>query len=371
MVCGELLTYAETVGEFECSYCGKTDKGHISCPRGHFICDTCHNRDAMKVIEDIIFSTKSVNPFEIAELAMSFPSLPMLGCQHAFVAGGALMAAVKNEESRGITNKDIREVFDRTGKQAHGGYCGLSGVCGIAPAVGAVFSVLTGSKCGTDEEQHITMEAVVRVSRAIASLAGPSCCKAYVRAALDEGVEYLRESLGVELPRGVRLNCTYIEKHPHGCPGEQCRYFEAENFPKSPGGGSASTERSQAESTSDPKVTSGFDAKLTGLSKMALNFGAEAAKIIDPGTVVVEEWVRWKCQYGCRLFCKDAYHPPAAPDAESTRKVLGEYRTAILLKGAGGKGMTDAALKLEKEAYLQGYYKAFALTSLPSGPGGT
>lgn len=180
------------------------------------------------MIEDVIFSTKSTDPFEIAELAMSFPGLPMLGCQHAFIAGGALIAAVKNDGSRGITDKEIREVFDRTGMQAHGGYCGLSGVCGIAPAVGSVVSVLTGSKCGTDKEQHITMEAVIRVSRAIASLAGPSCCKAYVRAALEEGVDYLREILGVELPRRVRLNCTYVEKHPHGCTRERCRYFKAE-----------------------------------------------------------------------------------------------------------------------------------------------
>jgi hypothetical protein len=224
MICGESLAYADVSGQFECSFCGKTGIGHVSCPRGHFICDPCHNRDAMQMIESVIFSTRSADSFAVAELAMSFPGLPMLGCQHAFIAGGALMAALKNEGSLGITDGDIRECFDRTEKQAHGGYCGLTGVCGIAPALGAVFSVLTGSKCGTDKEQHVTMEAVIRVSRAIASLPGPSCCKAYVRAALEESIEYLRESLGVELPRGVKSNCTYVEKHPHGCIRERCRY---------------------------------------------------------------------------------------------------------------------------------------------------
>lgn len=225
MVCGELLSYSETSGDVPCTFCGKIDRTHIRCPRGHFVCDLCHNRDAMKVIDEVIFSAESKNPFAIAECAMSFPGLPMLGCQHAFIAGGSLMAALRNEGSRGITEGEIREVFDRTGKQAHGGYCGLSGVCGIAPAVGAVFSVLTGSKCGADEAQRITMEAVIRVSQKIAALTGPSCCKAYVRGALEEAVAYLRESLAIDLPPGDRVLCTYVDRHPHGCRRERCPYF--------------------------------------------------------------------------------------------------------------------------------------------------
>jgi len=39
-------------------------------------------------------------------------------------------------------------------------------------------------------------------------------------------------------------------------------------------------------------------------------------------------------QYGCPLFEKDSFHPPFAPDAESTKKVLKEYTKAILLNGS-------------------------------------
>jgi len=114
------------------------------------------------------------------------------------------------------------------------------------------------------------------------------------------------------------------------------------------------------------------------LLKRALDLGAEKAKIIDTETVVVSEWVRWKCLYGCPLYAKDPFHPPIAPDAESTRKVLREYTRAILLNGPNGQTLTEAAVKLEGEAYHQGYYKAFALTALvpggvaacaPPGPG--
>jgi predicted metal-binding protein len=104
------------------------------------------------------------------------------------------------------------------------------------------------------------------------------------------------------------------------------------------------------------------------LLQRALDLGAEKAKIIDTETVVVEEWVRWKCAYGCPLYDKDAFHPPFAPDAESTKKVLGEYTKAILLNGPNGQTLSEAAVKLEGEAYHRGYYKAFALTALvPSG----
>lgn len=107
---------------------------------------------------------------------------------------------------------------------------------------------------------------------------------------------------------------------------------------------------------------------LTDLVKRALELGAEKAKIIDTETVVVAEWVRWKCLYGCPLYAKDPFHPPVAPEAESTRKVLGEYTKAILLNGPHGQTLTEAAVKLEGEAYHRGYYKAFALTALaPAG----
>lgn len=228
MVCGSDLEYLAQAQEAICSYCGKVEHGHIRCPNGHYVCDLCHNRDATAIIQDIARTSKSKDPFEIADLMMSYPGLPMLGCQHAYIAGGAFMAAVKNEGSRGITNKDLEEVFRRTEKQAHGGYCGLSGVCGIAPAIGASFSVLTGSKCGTREEQRTTMEAVTRVSRVITDLTGPSCCKAYVRSALEVAVDYLKGSLGTLLPVYNKIVCLYMHKHPHGCREKECPYFTDE-----------------------------------------------------------------------------------------------------------------------------------------------
>jgi len=226
MVCGEVLQYQDKSTEVSCSYCKRSDSGHIVCPNGHYICEQCHNQDAMRVIEDIIFTTKSIDPNEIAELAFSFSGLPMLGCQHAYIAGGAFMAALKNKGTAHVTNDDIKEVFKRTRKQAHGGYCGLSGVCGIVPALGACISVLTGAQCGKGSEQRTTMEAVTRVTRVITDLTGPSCCKAYVRASLKAAVEFLDEHFAISLPSRGESACQFSPKHPHGCREMKCPYFE-------------------------------------------------------------------------------------------------------------------------------------------------
>lgn len=102
----------------------------------------------------------------------------------------------------------------------------------------------------------------------------------------------------------------------------------------------------------------------------AYALGCEKAKIIDTSTVIIEKWVRWKCLYGCPFYNKDGFHPPLAPGVDETQEVLNEYAKAILLSGPKGKALTDIAVRLEGESYHLGFYKAFALTALPSGSRG-
>ena len=71
---------------------------------------------------------------EIAENVISSTSLPMLGCEHAWVAAGALLIAIKNHGQIKISNGQIVEALNRTRRQAIGAYCGLTGVCEIGRA---------------------------------------------------------------------------------------------------------------------------------------------------------------------------------------------------------------------------------------------
>ncbi len=227
--CGSELEYPKQAECRICIYCGKAERGRVVCAAGHFACDACHGLEAREIIERIVYTNQASDPLAIAELMISHAGLPMFGCEHAFIAAGALMVALKNSPygKEYITNASIREVFDRTARQAVEGYCGLTGVCGIAPALGACFSVFLGSRCGSDSEQKIVMDAVIRVLQTLSSLTGPSCCKAYVRAGLREVVSYLGARFGILLPiKDGQIVCKHSGEHPYGCREEKCPYFQ-------------------------------------------------------------------------------------------------------------------------------------------------
>jgi len=205
-------------------WCGRRERAYVKCPEGHYICESCHNKEARSLIETFLLTTKLTNPFAIASLLLEDQRMPMLGCHHAYMAGGILACAIKNAYPK-IAAPPLEEIFARIEKQAHGGYCGLTGVCGIVPAIGAVFAVLTQSHCGTDREQKMVMEVTTAVSRKIWELTGPSCCRAYLWASLSVADSYLRNFFQIELPTtDVAFSCMAGPRHPHGCRGEKCPY---------------------------------------------------------------------------------------------------------------------------------------------------
>lgn len=160
--------------------------------------------------------------------------IPMLGCENAWIACGALMAALKNEGTIKLSNEHIIEALIRTKRQAIGGYCGLTGVCGIAPAIGSCFSVILGAACSKDQETATTMKVVGKIVNAIANQTGPCCCKNFVRTALSEVIELAKEYLNVSLHSpGEAINCTHSTRHSNGCRESKCTYFRMNETSKS------------------------------------------------------------------------------------------------------------------------------------------
>jgi predicted metal-binding protein len=124
--------------------------------------------------------------------------------------------------------------------------------------------------------------------------------------------------------------------------------------------------------------------KLIGLAREA---GADA-RPIDPADVTVSEWVRFKCSWGCKGYGKHLGCPPYAPSPEETRRMIGEYSTALLLRFEGVPDLRtidpdeipedfhhiytklirwvhETVYRLEKTAFYDGYYKAFGLSAYP------
>ena len=113
------------------------------------------------------------------------------------------------------------------------------------------------------------------------------------------------------------------------------------------------------------------------LKEMAFKDGADILLPINPEDVVVANWVRMKCQFGCPSYGKKLSCPPYSPKPDDTRKVMEEYSRAYLIGYSGNifkrygnedfgsvfpkalKDVRKSIFELEKLAFLSGYYKSF------------
>ena len=112
------------------------------------------------------------------------------------------------------------------------------------------------------------------------------------------------------------------------------------------------------------------------LRRFTLELGAEDARLIKAGDVAVRDWVRLKCRYGCSGYGNRLTCPPHSPTPDEFRRVLQGYGWAVLLKFRP-KPEVDSELqktyrftlaresivKLERAAFLKGYYSAFGLAA--------
>ena len=96
------------------------------------------------------------------------------------------------------------------------------------------------------------------------------------------------------------------------------------------------------------------------IKSLALKFGISEAKIINTTKIIVENWVNWKCRFGCPEYGKWLNCPPYTPTPEETKALLKEYKIALIFRVEDDKvKLYDILNKLEREFFLQGYYKAF------------
>lgn len=93
--------------------------------------------------------------------------------------------------------------------------------------------------------------------------------------------------------------------------------------------------------------------------------GAAEAKVIDTASVTTAEWVRMKCRYGCGGYNTTLCCPPLSPTPEETRRMLAGYQAGILIRCSVQDTVKEIVAGLEREAFLDGHYKAFALGAGP------
>jgi predicted metal-binding protein len=93
---------------------------------------------------------------------------------------------------------------------------------------------------------------------------------------------------------------------------------------------------------------------------------------IDPRRIVVSQWVRMKCMFGCKEFGKGGCCPPNTPSVSECQAFFRGYRKAVVFhfgkrfkkpedRHAWTRKVNLKLLKLEREIFLAGNYKTFLL----------
>lgn len=134
-----------------------------------------------------------------------------------------------------------------------------------------------------------------------------------------------------------------------------------------------------------------FEERYINLSK---ELGAIWAKVSTPDKIITAEWTRLKCLYGCfnygRLSC-----PPHTPGAKKMRRILDSYQKCFIFQFSGKwdpssepdqtllddeknrvtfalwheektrKRFNNALITIERNLFLEGYYKALGLGAGP------
>ncbi len=99
--------------------------------------------------------------------------------------------------------------------------------------------------------------------------------------------------------------------------------------------------------------------------RAALRLKAKDAKVIPVESVVVAQWVREKCQFGCSGYGQRLTCPPHSPTPEETKRMLSHYKHALLVHGDENTPVNRIVVKLERRIFLDGHERAFGLGAGP------
>ena len=93
---------------------------------------------------------------------------------------------------------------------------------------------------------------------------------------------------------------------------------------------------------------------------------------LHPCEIVIEEWVRFKCTWGCHEYGRRANCPPNQPSVAECERFVRGYSVGAVFHFSRvistdeentewAKRLNHALVEAERTVFLAGYYKAFAI----------
>ncbi|MFX1389758.1 MAG: DUF5714 domain-containing protein [Promethearchaeota archaeon] len=228
-ICHKKLIYAtkqDDYKELNCEFCGLLFESNIYCEAGHYICDSCHSKGPIEIIERICEDTKIKDPFELADLIMKHPKFKVYGPEHHVLTPAVILTALKNNgikkpDGNIISFFDIKEGIRRASK-IPGGWCGFYGCCGAGMGSGVAISVFTGATPSRDRPRTLSNQITSRSLERIADDL-EHCCKRSVRLSIMETLDFLREKFKINLEYSSK-RCIFTNINDK-CVKEKCPIF--------------------------------------------------------------------------------------------------------------------------------------------------
>jgi len=95
-------------------------------------------------------------------------------------------------------------------------------------------------------------------------------------------------------------------------------------------------------------------------------------KWINARDIVVAQWVRYRCMFGCPNYGKSTACPPNVPSVDDCRRMMGEFDQAVIFhfekelerpedRKPWSREAVGKLIELERQVFLSGYYKTILI----------
>ena len=118
--------------------------------------------------------------------------------------------------------------------------------------------------------------------------------------------------------------------------------------------------------------TNAVRTKQAQLEHLFQEHGYTAFKWIDPKKIIVSQWVRMKCTFGCKEYGKSCCCPPNVPSVAECQRFFQEYHSAVIFRFAKkvekpedrhrwSNEVNSKLSQLERSVFLSGFERTFLL----------
>jgi len=220
IVCGHVLFYTPDMPfRAKCFFCGKEETTNVFCLEGHYVCDDCHSKDILEIVEKACINSSLTDPVELALQIFALPTLHMHGPEYHSIVPAVLVTAYGNSNNK-KNIEAIREAISR-GKAVIGGVCGTHGSCGAGIGIGIAYSIINRVTPYSTDERGRANQMTAHALTAISKVGGPRCCKRDSMIAIESAIEKFKcfASTG----KSKYICSQYIDNDM--CIKGQCPYF--------------------------------------------------------------------------------------------------------------------------------------------------